>query len=242
MVAQGERERESGKRLQVDVKFPLSKANNTVTLLVIFSFLFFFPLKSRETPTDPAAANPVVRKEQRQKEVPFGCSILTSYFAALLRTGFPLVDKSDDSMADQLAPWPSLARSGSPPAFYDIMENRRWWPRDLPDGAGSSQGRTIIPPIIRPDIVSPSKIMSPFTPDLHAPLMQYSLPNNYYTPALHLLRAGSRDPAGSASAVIFPLPPPSPLSHSSSSMAILALVPEIRRTQSLTSSRFQGAS
>ncbi|GAT25859.1 TeaA receptor TeaR [Aspergillus luchuensis] len=48
-------------------------------------------------------------------------------------------------MADLLAPWPSLAGSGSPPAFYDIMENRRWWPRDLPDGAGSSRGRVRTP-------------------------------------------------------------------------------------------------
>ncbi|RAK97558.1 uncharacterized protein BO80DRAFT_186234 [Aspergillus ibericus CBS 121593] len=39
-------------------------------------------------------------------------------------------------------------------------------------------------------------------PRLHAPLTTaYSLPNNYYLPARHLLRAGSRDPAENASAV-----------------------------------------
>ena len=37
-----------------------------------------------------------------------------------------------------MAPWPGLARSGSPPAFYDIMENRRPDPVTRPDGAGSS--------------------------------------------------------------------------------------------------------
>ncbi|PYH59422.1 uncharacterized protein BO96DRAFT_489384, partial [Aspergillus niger CBS 101883] len=297
-------ERESGKKLQVDVKFPLSKANrpglptsqkptnngDTGTVLVIF-FTEGLPAEWRrkaklsaekkEKPMDPAddsvgltqlttwgppslpAANPVVRKEQRQKEVPFGCSILyflPKYFAALLPARFPLVDKSDDSMADLLAPWPSLARSGSPPAFYDIMENRRWWPRDLPDGAGSSRGRVPhssdhrdFPPLLRTlderailvrvigcvsssfpmnsqDIIpysidrySFSKVMSPSTPDLHAPLMQYSLPNNYYSPALHLLRAGSRDPAENASAVT---PPSSPFSsfHYSSPTAMSPLI------------------
>ncbi|KAL7656773.1 hypothetical protein ACMYSQ_005846 [Aspergillus niger] len=119
-------ERESGKKLQVDVKFPLSKANrpglptsqkptnngDTGTVLVIF-FTEGLPAEWRrkaklsaekkEKPMDPAddsvgltqlttwgppslpAANPVVRKEQRQKEVPFGCSILyflPKYFAA----------------------------------------------------------------------------------------------------------------------------------------------------------------
>lgn len=77
------------------------------------------------------------------------------------------------------------------------------------------------------------KSMSPSTPDLHAPLMQYSLPNNYYTSALHLLRAGSRDPAESAS----------PVTPASSPLLLFPLFvihdlplldPEIRRTQSLT--------
>ncbi|PWY66892.1 hypothetical protein BO83DRAFT_410256 [Aspergillus eucalypticola CBS 122712] len=215
-----------------------------------------------EKPMDPAAANPVVRKPRRQKEVPFGCSILTWYyfhFAALLPDRFPLVDKSDDSMADLLAPWPSLAGSGSPPAFYDIMENRRWWPRDLPDGAGSSRGRVRTPPTIGTFLPTGTselvggmrdtailvrvilmnrysfvlKSMSPSTPDLHAPLMQYSLPNNYYTPALHLLRAGSRDPAESASPVT---PASSPLLLFPSFVIhdLPLLDPEIRRTQSLT--------
>ncbi|RDK47086.1 hypothetical protein M752DRAFT_272853 [Aspergillus phoenicis ATCC 13157] len=65
--------------------------------------------------------------------------------------------------------------------------------------------------------------MSPSTPDLHAPLMQYFLPNNYYSPALHLLRAGSRDPAENASAVT---PPSSPFCsfHYSSSTAMSPLI------------------
>ncbi|PYI06522.1 hypothetical protein BO78DRAFT_116465 [Aspergillus sclerotiicarbonarius CBS 121057] len=37
-------------------------------------------------------------------------------------------------MAGVMAPWPGLARSGSPPAFYDIMENRRPGPVTIPTG------------------------------------------------------------------------------------------------------------